>query len=62
MMYKSTLIPLGDRKITRMTTKGLQRYCIYLPTNLNYLWRELYGGGRKVRVYIEVAVSDERGD
>ena len=42
------LIPLGPKKITRMTNKpGQERYLIYLPLELNDLWREVYESGRK---------------
>jgi len=35
------LIPLGPRKITRMTNKPeKERYLVYLPLELNDLWRE----------------------
>ena len=37
------LIPLGPRKITRMTNNpDRERYLIYLPSELNDLWREVY--------------------
>jgi hypothetical protein len=49
------LIPLGPRKITRMTSKPeRERYLIYLPLELNDLWREVYESGKKIKVYIEV--------
>jgi hypothetical protein len=49
------LIPLGPKKITRMTNKpGQERYLIYLPLELNDLWREVYESGRKIKVYIEI--------
>ena len=49
------LIPLGPKKITRMTNKpGQERYLICLPLELNDLWREVYESGRKIKVYIEI--------
>ncbi|MFP3491768.1 MAG: hypothetical protein RXN86_03235 [Vulcanisaeta sp.] len=50
------LILLGPKKITRMTTNPeKERYLIYLPLELNDLWREVYQNGEKVyKVYIEV--------
>ena len=49
------LIPLGPKKITRMTTNPeKERYLIYLPLELNDLWREVYQSGKKIKVYIEV--------
>jgi len=37
------LIPLGPKKITRMTTNPeKERYLIYLPLELNELWRKVY--------------------
>jgi hypothetical protein len=38
-----------------MTNKpGQERYLIYLPLELNDLWREVYESGRKIKVYIEI--------
>jgi hypothetical protein len=49
------LIPLGPKKITRMTTNPeKERYLIYLPLELNDLWREVYQSGKKIKVCIEV--------
>ena len=61
-MVKSTvefiakgLMPLGLRKITRMTNRPEQeRYLVYLPVELNDLWREIYESGKKVKIYIEI--------
>jgi len=42
------LIPLGPKKITRMTTNPeKERYLIYLSLELNDLWREVYQSGKK---------------
>ena len=48
--------PIGSRAIVRM---GRERYLVYLPTSLNYLWRELHEKKVKVRVYIEVPEEGE---
>jgi hypothetical protein len=49
------LIPLGPKKITRMSTNpDYERYLVYLPTELNDLWREIYENNKKVKVYIEI--------
>jgi len=50
------LIPLGPKRITRMSSKPEQeRYLIYLPVELNDLWKEIYESGKKIKVYIEVS-------
>jgi len=43
--------PVGSRAVVRM---GKDRYLVYLPISLNYLWKELHDKGIKVRVYIEI--------
>jgi len=43
--------PIGSRAVVRM---GKDRYLIYLPVSLNFLWRELHEKKVKVRVYIEI--------
>ena len=45
------LIPLGPRKISRL---GEGRYVVYLPIELNYIWKELNERDVKVKVYIEL--------
>mgnify|MGYP000176752887 CR=1 FL=1 len=47
---------VGSRFITRMSTKD-ERFLIYLPSNLNDLWRVLWGRKLKVKVYIEIPES-----
>jgi len=47
------VIFVGDRYITRMTTHE-ERYLIYLPTSHNDLWRVIWEGKVKVKVFIEV--------
>ncbi len=46
--------PIGSRAIVIM---GKDRYLVYLPVNLNYLWKELHE--RKVKVYIEIPEEEE---
>jgi hypothetical protein len=49
------LIPLGPKKITRMRTNLEKERClIYLPLELNELWKMVYQSGEKIKVYIEV--------
>ncbi|MCD6084816.1 MAG: hypothetical protein J7J20_04670 [Desulfurococcales archaeon] len=51
---------VGGRYITRMTTKG-ERYLIYLPSNLNDLWRVLWGNKHRIKVYIEIPEAPRSG-
>jgi len=49
------LIPLGPKKITRMTTNPEKERCLkYLLLELNELWRGVYQSGEKIKFYIEV--------
>ncbi len=50
-IIKGRPYPIGGRAIVRM---GKDRYLIYLPVSLNYLWKELHSGKVRVRVYIEI--------
>jgi len=49
------MVPMAGRKIT----KAGQRYLIYLPIELNDLWRELHEKKVELNVIIEIP---ERGD
>jgi len=49
-----TRMPLGERRITRLIKGRIERYIVYLPTNLNYLWREIHENNNKIRMYIEM--------
>jgi len=50
------LIPLGPKKITRMSNNpDRERYLIYLPSELNDLWREVHESGKKIKIYIEIS-------
>ncbi len=50
------LIPAGCRKIVRL---GEDRYLVYLPRSLNYVWEELRQRSIRVRVYIEFDDSSD---
>lgn len=55
-IIKGRPYPIGSRAIVRM---GKDRFLIYLPVTLNYLWKELHERKVKVRVYIEVPEDQE---
>jgi hypothetical protein len=55
-LIRRGLIPAGRRKIVRL---GKDRYLVYLPRSLNYVWKELRSRGAKVRVYIEIDVGSD---
>ena len=58
-LMRRGIIPAGSRKIVRL---GEDRYLVYLPRSLNYVWEELRRKGAKVRVYIEIpATSNDAG-
>lgn len=48
--------PIGGRAMVRM---GKDRYLVYLPVSLNYLWKKLHSKKVKVRVYIEIPEEEE---
>jgi hypothetical protein len=51
------LILLGPKKIAKTTTNPeKERYLMYLPLELNDLWREVYQSGKEIKVYIEVLI------
>lgn len=54
-MEKVKVIPVGARGISSVSTKGKERYVLYLPTRLNDLWREIRRSKRKVLVYLKIA-------
>ena len=45
------IIPIGLRRISKL---GYNRYVIYLPIELNYLWTELNQSRTRIKVYIEI--------
>jgi tRNA1(Val) A37 N6-methylase TrmN6 len=49
-------IPMAGRKIT----KAGNRYMIYLPTELNEIWRELHEKKVELNVIIEISERGER--
>jgi len=51
LLKSRKIIPLMKRKIAQL---GESRFVIYLPTELNELWRELHDGKKRVNVYIEI--------
>lgn len=55
------VIPIGARRVTRAGSpeSGVERYHIWLPKQLNNLWRRLFEEDVKVYVYIEIPA--ERG-
>jgi hypothetical protein len=55
-IIKGRPYPIGSRAVIRM---GKDRFLIYLPVTLNYLWKELHERKVKVRVYIEVPEDQE---
>jgi len=55
---RGSVIPVGELRITKYKTDGYERYALYLPVRLNFLWRELHASKRKVRVYIEIVGED----
>jgi len=52
LLKSRKIIPLMKRKIARL---GETRYVIYLPVELNELWKEIHDGKKKVNVYVEIA-------
>ena len=51
LLKSRKLLPLGQRRISRL---GSDRYVVYLPVELNDLWKELNEAKVKVKVYIEL--------
>jgi len=52
LLKSRKIIPLMKRKIAQL---GETRYVIYLPTELNELWKEIHDSKKKINVYIEIA-------
>jgi len=52
LLKSRKIIPLMRRKIAQL---GETRYVIYLPTELNELWKEIHDAKKKINVYIEIA-------
>jgi len=51
LLKSRKIIPLMRRKIAQL---GESRFVIYLPTELNELWRGLHDGKKRINVYIEI--------
>jgi len=52
LLKSRKIIPLMRRKIAQL---GETRYVIYLPVELNELWKEIHDAKKKINVYIEIA-------
>ncbi len=51
LLKSRRIIPLLKKSVAKL---GRERYVIYLPIELNELWRELHGSKKKINVYIEI--------
>ncbi len=60
-IHYSELVKKGDTPgwAAEDSEMGEDRYLVYLPRSLNYLWEELKRKGVKARVYIELPQDDE---
>lgn len=52
LLKSRKIVPLMKKKIAKLCET---RYVIYLPTELNDLWKEIYDSKKKVNIYIEIA-------
>jgi len=52
LLKSRKIIPLMRRKIAQL---GETRYVVYLPTEMNELWKEIHDTKKKINVYIEIA-------
>jgi len=52
LLKSRKIIPLMRRKIAQL---GETRYVVYLPTEMNELWKEIHDSKKKVNIYIEIA-------
>jgi len=52
LLKSRKIIPLMRRKIAQL---GETRYVVYLPTEMNELWKEIHDTKKKVNIYIEIA-------
>lgn len=58
------VIDVGEVRVSRTTpdkARGKPRYVIYLPTQRNYLWEELWRGRVRVILYMEVVEGGGEG-
>jgi shikimate kinase len=51
LLRKGTVIPLGGKRVARLNE---EKYVIYLPKDLNEIWRELHEHRKKINIYIEI--------
>ena len=51
LLKSRRIIPLLKKSVAKL---GRERYVIYLPIELNELWRELHDSKKKINVYIEI--------
>jgi len=51
LLKSRKIIPLMRRKIAQL---GETRYVVYLPTEMNELWKEIHDAKKKVNIYIEI--------
>ncbi len=51
LLKSRKMVPLMKRKIAKL---GETRYVVYLPVELNELWRELHESRKKVNIYVEI--------
>jgi len=52
LLKSRKIIPLMRRKIAQL---GETRYVVYLPTEMNELWKEIHNAKKKINIYIEIA-------
>jgi len=52
LLKSRKIIPLMRKKISRLSET---RYVIYLPVEMNELWKEIHDSKKKVNIYIEIA-------
>ena len=55
-IIRGSRFPIGRRSVVRM---GRNRYLIYLPMELNKIWKELSEKKVKVEVIIEIPRSED---
>jgi len=52
LLKSRKIIPLMRRKIAQL---GEARYVVYLPTEMNELWKEIRESKKQINIYIEIA-------
>jgi len=51
LLKSRKIIPLMRKKVSRL---GETRYVIYLPIEMNELWKEIHDSKKKINIYIEI--------